>query len=333
MRPDECHMSCAAVLPPPVPTSLIGWFTAETYNPGSRQWLDLSGRGNHAFVPFPEELSLRSAPPSGPGALKGQRYVHGSAFGQVLFPPGMLSMIPYNAGYTLFHLARYDGPARQAIFTTDDMESYSWHSGFSNGNAGVADGYSATYHKQVSLRPGEWLLSSHRHWYGSGAQTPYLFSYGAQGVASVATGCNDPGAVRVCINCEVFKASDWAVAAVLVYNDAPSGNASADPGCCSWVREVEDYLAAVYGVELQRRRKLPGGCLHGATLVTETNGLWHPPYMYSACAHGCRPPDQRCLSTGPGGHMNSLMVTPGPWGLAQGDPCMQGMHAHMAIGG
>lgn len=281
------HVLCGlllAVPPPPITQGLVGWFTAESYMSGSGRWLDMSGSGRHAWVPFPEELAVRDASASGPGALKGRRYVRGSTFGQVLFPEGMLRAA--DPGYTLFHVARYDGPVQRKIWTAADDIAASWSSGFDQGRPGVANYFVRNGDgKQLSLRPGEWLLSTHRQWPTrkdlSSWGLPFQCSYSAQGVPTAGVGETSDGARRLCINCEIFEESDWAVAAVLVYINTPSGSSSADPGCCSWVRQVEDYLASVYGIGLQRGRTLPCGYQqpHDASTQSSLQQAWQPVHV------------------------------------------------------
>lgn len=74
------------------------------------------------------ELEVREKPLTGYDVANGQRYVHGSRCGQVLFPNQLLPNVygksadgrgPY--AYILFHVARYEGEAKHRIFTSSNF--------------------------------------------------------------------------------------------------------------------------------------------------------------------------------------------------------------------
>jgi hypothetical protein len=105
----------------PVTGGLIAYYTADSWT-GS-QWTDLSGAGNHVT-----EIG-------GGGFAVAQSdgipaYLHGSSTSWMIFPESILP----SADYTLFYVARYNGPKKERIFTGFNIN---WLSGFWGSKSGV----------------------------------------------------------------------------------------------------------------------------------------------------------------------------------------------------
>jgi hypothetical protein len=114
------HLVSASLPLPSVPVSLglIAMYTVDSWRPAesttSGTWMDLSGAGNHVT-----EIggSISVARPFGAPA-----YIHGNSAAWMRFPVGILP----SSSYTLIYVARYNGPNRKNIFSTD----LDWLSGF-----------------------------------------------------------------------------------------------------------------------------------------------------------------------------------------------------------
>lgn len=216
---------CLCVLTRSVTSGLIGWYSAESYIASTGQWRDLSGCGNDATATPASAVQVQSS--------GGQSYVQGSRTSNVTFPRAILP-----PSYTLFHVARYAGNATGRIVTTTlPLSPINSYSGFHGGVTGVA------YHapgpgliqKSPVLANGEWLLSSDQ-----------LNKYRAQGVErreTFFTTAPNGMAIPLCINCWAAEASDWAVAALLVFSYELSEAETV---------AMEDHLADVYGLTLHR---------------------------------------------------------------------------------
>lgn len=245
---------CAAVT-----DGLLAWYTAASFNPASRQWMDLSGNGHHATASGPQGSLYVVAGGDSSGLSNGQPYLHGTASSRVDFPPGVLPAV-----YTLFHLAKYDGPSTGRIFTTSDVVAAPNHlSGFFDGHAGCAHHWPMGWVSPMeNLHGHNWVLSTDQQWV-----------YRSQGVdrTTIARGEASSTPFPLTINgyppypgqAYPGQASDWGVAAVVVYR----GELGA-----AQMAEVEDWLSQVYGVVLGR----PLGGLH--------YGVHHAVHQ---CVHRC----------------------------------------------
>lgn len=218
----------------PISKGLVGWFTADSFNPATGEWLDWSGSGNHATISPDADVEVRQA--SGQ-ALNGKAYLRGSSGSSASFPASILPQT-----YTVFHIARYDGPAKGRILSSMPHWRTNWYSGFDGGVASAAQhipGPGRPAAAMTGVDPNDWLVS-----------TDQVSLYRSQGVQRWAQGqyYGDLKPVPLCIGCWPDQPSDWAVAAVLVYNWElpPSG-----------LDVMEEYLHVQYGVRLDRARPPP----------------------------------------------------------------------------
>jgi hypothetical protein len=132
---------------PPITEGLIAHYNADSWT-GTR-WTDLSGVGNHVT-----EIggTISVARPVGAPA-----YIHGPTSASMRFPAGILP----SAEYTLFFVARYNGPNRGRIFQGDDSN---WLSGFWSGLAGVALHGSCGWitNSQIDMHGYDWVIGADR---------------------------------------------------------------------------------------------------------------------------------------------------------------------------
>lgn len=217
---------------------LVAWYTGASFNAVTHQWTDISGNGNHATTSGSSDDIF--AVPSNSSMLNGQTYVHGSTLSRVYFPSD--AVLP--ADYTLFHVARYDGPSQKRILTGGSAPNANWLSGFWAGISGVA----------YNDAQGGWLtdVPGSRHgsaWVISASTASRYRSQGVERTTNVQNGATGP-AVAIGINMFINvhgdgEASDWAMAAMLVYR----GGLGDDQ-----IMAVEDWLSSMYGVALERQR-------------------------------------------------------------------------------
>jgi hypothetical protein len=158
------------------------------------RWTDLSGYGNHV-TEIGGNISV--ARPVGAPA-----YIYGATTASMRFPAGVLPSVEY----TLFFVARYNGPNRGRIFQGDDSN---WLSGFWSGLAGVALHGSCGWitNNQIDMHGYDWVIGTDR--------SNSLRSNGVDRTPNSA--CT--GFSRLAINTGLpAEYSDFAVQSVLVYN-------------------------------------------------------------------------------------------------------------------
>jgi hypothetical protein len=188
---NENALSSSSQTQPPLSSGLIAYYTANSYNSAANVWNDLSSAGNHVT-----EIGgvITIARPTGSAA-----YIQGGTSAWMRFPSAVLPPT-----YTLFYVARYNGPAKQRIF---QGQSSNWLSGFYANRAGVA------YHNcwitgQTDLHGSNWVAASDR-----------MNSFRSNGVErTIGNSC--VASVRMSINTgnSPTQTSDFAIQIILVYN-------------------------------------------------------------------------------------------------------------------
>jgi hypothetical protein len=174
-----------------ITNGLVGYFTGESWT-GS-VWNDISPSLNNTNA-------IRGTPVNNSVTLNGFRCLSGGTAAGLRFPAGMLP-----SGYTLFHVARYNGASKQRIF---DGYVGNFLSGFHMGRSGLA------YHEtwitpETNVHGDNWVLSVD--------QKDLYKSNGVQ--RSTITGIMT--AVSLSINHGSYvntETSDWTVACVIAYN-------------------------------------------------------------------------------------------------------------------
>jgi hypothetical protein len=187
---------------PPITSGLIAHYNADSWT-GTR-WTDLSGAGNHV-TEFGGSISV--ARPVG-----GAPYIHGETTDWIKFPSTILP----SATYTLFWVARYNGPTKQRIFTGLNTN---WLSGFhqhtSGLKLGVASHGSCSWITQSVTTDGNtdnWLIGTDR--------SNSFRSNGKDRTVANTCATFDRLVVNTGIygNDGVDQASEFAIQSVLVYN-------------------------------------------------------------------------------------------------------------------
>ena len=129
-------------------TGLVGLYTADSYE--DKVWKDLSGKSNHT-------IKTNGNPITKMGALNGYSVVEGTPADGFVFPTTILPSV-----YTLFHIARYHGPAKGRIVSSTDGN---WLSGHYDGKSGVSHHENAGFLETGAEAPTDhhgsnWVLST-----------------------------------------------------------------------------------------------------------------------------------------------------------------------------
>jgi hypothetical protein len=187
---------------PPITTGLIAHYNADSWT-GTR-WTDLSGYGNHVTEVGGTTVISVAQPVGAPA------YVQGASTAWMIFPAGVLP----SAQYTLFYVARYNGPTRRRIFQGN---STNWLSGFWNNRSGgahhgICGWITALPQEGADLHGSDWVLGSDRR--------DRFRSNGVDRTTNAANECQSFD--RLAINTGAFtvnqSGSDFAIQSVLVYN-------------------------------------------------------------------------------------------------------------------
>jgi hypothetical protein len=209
-------------------------YTADSWHPAESltraSWMDLSGSGKHV-TDVGGTTNISVARPVGAPA-----YVQGASTAWMKFPVGILP----SAQYTLFYVARYNGPTRNRIFQGDNTN---WLSGFWGNGAGIAAGvafhgscnYITPYIDQqvtnkFDLHGVDWVLASDR--------SNIFRSNGVDRTSNPGNACQTFDRLVINTGSTPYQSetSDFAIQSVLVYNVKLS---DAD------VQRVEDWLASL----------------------------------------------------------------------------------------
>ena len=207
----------------PITNGLIGWYRGEEWNGTS--WPDRSGNGNNVTSIY--------------GTVKSQgRFIYGRTNDYMVFPSAILP-----STYTLFHVAKYNGPTRRRIFCAESAVgdgSKNWLSGFWGGRTGVAYHMDWLTQNATTIFPlSEVLISTD--------QKSLYRGNGTNLVINSVTGAS----FNLRINGQYNEWSDWAVSEVIVYNrELP----------ISEILQVESYLETRVGeVDLNTIQTTFGG--------------------------------------------------------------------------
>jgi hypothetical protein len=192
----------------------IAWYTAGSVSGTS--WLDLSGNGYTATISG-SGYSVTSA--TGNGASKSFNVLQGSTSTAIAWPSGILP-----ATYTIFHVARYTGGARQRIFTGN---ASNWLSGFWSGYSGVAFHEGWITQNSSDTHGNNWVYSTDQN-----------SLYRSNGVTRGSSGGSASTTMRVNSG-QNSELSDFQISEIIVYNTTLSATNYA---------LMETYLANKYGI-------------------------------------------------------------------------------------
>jgi hypothetical protein len=184
----------------PVTQGLIAMYSADSWRPADSVskafWLDLSGSGNHV-TEIGGTTNISVARPVGAPA-----YIYGAPTAWLKFPVGILP----SAQYTLFYVARYNGPTRLRILQGVNTN---WLSGFWGNRAGVAHHGSCSFiSSSTDLHGSDWVLGSDRS-----------NTFRSNGVdRSVQKACEEFDRLAINTGSHSGETSDFAIQSILVYN-------------------------------------------------------------------------------------------------------------------
>ena len=180
---------------PPVTTNMVGYYTGDTWN-GTQTWTDVSGSSNHA--------TLTGTVRADTYQFTTRRFLYGGTAATVSFPAAILP-----ATYTLFHVARYNGTAKQRIFTSTSAGN--WLSGFWTGKTGIA------FRGNQFITATTNDVAPNNAWFQSTDQNNLYrankFDYTTSTI-NTSTTSTPP----LTVNMWTGEESDWGIAMVLVYN-------------------------------------------------------------------------------------------------------------------
>lgn len=198
---------------PPVTSGLIGYYTGESWT--GTQWTDLSGNANHAVTITGTIKTFNNTQYDSSSvsyqSLNGNKYLGGGITAGITFPSAILPQT-----YTLLWVARYaginetTGTGSGTSLRIFDATTSDWLSGFNGGLAGVAKhGTNYVTQNTTNIYGNNWIIGSD--------QTNLFRANGSN--LTISSGVS--GTYNLTINNgfnKATQASDWMVAAVLVYS-------------------------------------------------------------------------------------------------------------------
>ena len=208
----------ATALSIPITSGLIGYYDGESWN-GS-QWLDKSGNNYHAAGTGVNVGNISNVANS-------LKCVYGGVNSSITWPATILP-----STYTMFHITRWNGGNKRRIIQSAKGDN--WLSGFWNGQAGVAyhSGWVTVSSGAGTNNGDKWILSTDQN-----------NLYRSQGIDRTVGAAGGPSFVNLGINVPGSagggETSDWACAAVIVYNRTLSLNE---------MITVESWLNSIYSV-------------------------------------------------------------------------------------
>ncbi len=187
---------------PPITAGLIAHYNADSWT-GS-QWTDLSGALNHV-TEVGGTTNISVARPVGAPA-----YVQGASTAWMKFPAGILP----SAQYTLFFVARYNGPTQRRIL---QGVGTNWLSGFHWNKAGGAHHHTCGW--ITANQNGEMLVNLHgSDWVVGSERSDSFRSNGVDRTSNAANGCQAFDRLAINTGLVPSETSDFAIQSILVYN-------------------------------------------------------------------------------------------------------------------
>ena len=230
---------------PSVTDGLVGLYTGEQWT--GTQWLDTSGNGNH-LVTFGGTVTVKSV------GLNSRTFISGTTSSALIWPVGILPPT-----YTLFHVAKYNSGTKGRIFNGYNADS-NWLSGFWNGLTGVAFHEGWLTSSQIDCCGFNWVLSTDQNglYRANGVQKSTNSGGSASNRLAVNTGGKHGG-----------ETSDWAIAAVVVYNRTLSATE---------IMSMENWLSQLYGFTATISAPFPPPTPPSPP---------PPPFYYAGCYRDC----------------------------------------------
>eukprot|EP01083_Nonionella_stella_P026421 72714_1 len=193
--------------------NIYGYFDARSFLFGNDDenatWFDYSIFGNHidaSYISHAKDVKLGLFTDS-----NASFYIYGDKSSSIDMPP---SLDLYQNDYTIISIARYNGNDRDTIFVSKDDDK-EWIFGFQNASENIIyhDGIALTVNASSSHKKAinEWVINvDSTHVFRSQQETLYEN-------ADVSNPSHeDENVIKWGIN--MFKSSDWAIAAIIVFN-------------------------------------------------------------------------------------------------------------------
>jgi hypothetical protein len=177
---------------------LVAWYTGDSWDAANRVWVDISGVNNHV-----QSDSINGTILNPVHNQLNKKIMTGTTGSEIMFPPGIL---PTN--YTMFHLAKYNGPSRGRIFTAADQN---WLSCFWFGRTGVAHHNGWITSRENFIAYDDWMLSTDQNKRYRANGTDYTLNGEQAGAIS-------NGRLTVNNRNVYNETSEWAIAVIVIYN-------------------------------------------------------------------------------------------------------------------
>ncbi len=245
---------------------LVGRYTAGSAEPD--RWRDISSstKTNHS-------LSVKGVLSSEGG------YVYGGVGDSVIFPEGMTGTA--NA-YTLFYVARYNGPVQRRIFVDASQTHGHWLSGFheATGVTGGGGAAGCAHHNDWithSAHTAAFQNYNHKYDWVIGVDQHKLFRSNRTDRTTAPDGGGDP-LIQLGINANVHP-SDWAIKEILFYDrELP----------ISSIRRIEEYLERAHTDRLPDGISTKRGYLPGPSHIHREEGFDENRGEFRGSAERCR---------------------------------------------
>ena len=200
----------------------MGLYTAEQWT--GTHWIDTSGSGNDVTITSGSIIKAATG-------INGHAYIYGNVDSSLTWPVDILP-----STYTLFHVARYNGPTRRSIFNGYSDDNI-WVSGFYFGLSGFAI-HDTWQSPSKDCCGSNWVLSTDQNdlYRANGFD-----KFDDRTQSEVMSSSN-----RLAVNIHEWgqygDSSDWAIAAVVVFNRTLSD---------AEISSVERWLAQLYRLSIR----------------------------------------------------------------------------------
>lgn len=195
---------------PPISNGLIAFYDNRSIQ--QDKLMDLIGSYNATIVGTPLTTT--------------GNYMKGELTTQIYFPQGILP-----SGYTLFTLAKYNGPNKKNIFTASNGSN--WFSGFRDGAVGIAYHDTWITKNPSGITPTDWLLSTdQKSLYRGNKKT---LSTETSTTSSITLAINPPNSIAF-----GGEQSDFAIRCIIVYGRELS---------LSEINVIEGWITSIYGTD------------------------------------------------------------------------------------
>jgi len=220
-------------------SGLSGRYTTQGFNNSTNSWADQSPMKNH-IIDVKGDLNTD------------QDYVYGSKTVGLKFP---IEVFGKDDVYTMFYVARYNGPTKARIF---DGTNKNWLSGFYGGTTGVAHHNGWLTNQESKHGPHAWII---------GTDAPNKFKTFGEDLVINKDVYNTTSQITVNMGqTYLTESSDWAIKEVIFYNRLLTLNE---------IAKVESYLIKKYRAELPENVLAGQGYVKGGKHVDDPRSVPH----------------------------------------------------------